>query len=395
LFIAAAGDTFGGSMHVECGNCGASMQLEPHLRTANCPYCASPSVVERGPAHDRPAPTFTLGFTVAHEGARTAVRHWQKSRGIFTHSGLKGAQIEDIKGLYVPAYLYSAVAHADYQAEIGENYQETETYTTTDSKGNLVTRTRTVTKTEWRHLQGRHSSYVLDVLVTASRGVNNAELELVEPFDYKTLRRYTPAILSGWIAEDPTMTQAECIALARQETMDKVSAELTKFMPGDSHRSLNQRTYLERETIDLVHVPVWVLAARYDAKKPPVRVLVNGQTSKVWGKAPLSWIKITLAVLAVVLPVAALIIWSSLTADSRPTPAPTPQRPAPAPTTPATTPVTPAKPATPVKPGTPAKPGAAPPQKAPAVTPGKPTGAPTKPPPGAAPTSGATGGTKK
>jgi hypothetical protein len=379
-------------MHVECGNCGASMQLEPHLRTANCPYCASPSVVERGPAQDRPVPTFTLGFTVAHEGARTAVRHWQKSRGIFTHSGLKGAQIEDIKGLYVPAYLYSAVAHADYQAEIGENYQETETYMTTDSKGNSVMRTRTVTKTEWRHLQGRHSSYVLDVLVTASRGVNNAELELVEPFDYKTLRRYTPAILSGWIAEDPTMTQAECIALARQETMDKVSAELTKFMPGDSHRSLNQRTYLERETIDLVHVPVWVLAARYDAKKAPVRVLVNGQTSKVWGKAPLSWIKIVLAVLAVVLPVAALIIWSSLTADSRPPP----QRPPPVPTTPATpvTPVIPAKPGTPVKPTTPTKPGGAATQKAPAVTPGKPAPAPGKPAPGA-PTGAATGGTKK
>ena len=156
-------------MHVECGNCGASMQLEPHLRTANCPYCASPSVVESGPGQDRPQPAFSLGFTVAHEAARTAVRHWQKSRGIFTHSGLKGAEITEIKGLYVPAYLYSAVAHADYQAEIGENYQETETYMTTDSKGNSVMRTRTVTKTEWRHLQVRWVTDVVAARTQAAR----------------------------------------------------------------------------------------------------------------------------------------------------------------------------------------------------------------------------------
>jgi hypothetical protein len=347
-------------VQIECGTCGASLRLEPHLRTATCPYCASPSVVERPDVGGRSQPTFTIGFTIANDAARAAVRHWQRSRGIFTHSGLKRASIDDIKGVYVPAFLYSAVAHSSYSAEIGENYQETETYTTTDSKGNVVVRTRTVTKTEWRSLHGRHSSYVVDVLVTASRGVRNDELELIEPFDYKTLRRYNAAILSGWIAEDPTMTLDECVALARNETLQKVGAALGGFMPGDSHRNLSYQTQLDRETVDLVHVPLWVLAVRHDPKKPPVRVLVNGQTAKVWGKAPLSWVKILLAVLAVVLPIAALVVWSQVAADERPRPSPTPviqpppSRPA-APTTPGLGPRSPGT----VKPTAP-KPTAAP-----------------------------------
>jgi hypothetical protein len=324
-------------MQIECGTCGASLRLEPHLRTASCPYCASPSVVERPAAQDRPPPAFTLGFVVPHESAHGAVRGWQKSRGIFTHSGIKRANIDSIKGVYVPAYLYTAVAHADYRAEIGENYQETETYTTTDSKGNTVTRTRTVTKTEWRSLHGRHSSYVMDVLVTASRGVNNAELELVEPFDYKALRRYTPALLSGWIAEDPTMTVDECVQLARSETLEKLGASLGKFMPGDSHRELAYQSRLERETIDLVHVPLWVLAVRHDPKEPPLRLLVNGQTAKVWGKAPLSWVKIALAVLAVLLPVVALVVYLSLRDDRRPAPPSPAAQPAPRRVEPTTT----------------------------------------------------------
>ena len=52
-------------------------------------------------------------------------------------------------------------------AEIGETY--TETYTTTNAKGQRVTRTRT--KTEWRPLRGEWADYVNDVVVTASRGI--------------------------------------------------------------------------------------------------------------------------------------------------------------------------------------------------------------------------------
>jgi hypothetical protein len=293
-------------VHIECETCGASLNVAAEQRTATCPYCASPSVIERPASADRPPPAFTLAFTVSRDAARGALQHWLGTRGIFARSGIRTAAIDSMRGVYVPAYIYSALGRSEYHAEIGEDYTETETYTETDSEGKTVTRTRTVTRTEYRDLSGHHAAYIVDVLVTASRGLTNAELEALEPFDLRTLRRYTPALLSGWIAEDPTMLAADSMELARSEAMEKIGRELTAFMPGDSHRNLQYRTTLERETADLVHVPVWVLAVRHDPKEPPLRVLVNGQTTAVIGRAPLSWVKILLAVL-VVLAVIALI----------------------------------------------------------------------------------------
>ncbi|XXR83389.1 hypothetical protein WMF26_20935 [Sorangium sp. So ce185] len=292
-------------MQLECETCGASLRVEADQRTAVCPYCASPSVVERPPSNDRPSPHFVLGFAMARESAQGAVAAWLGKRSLFVQSSVKKGTIDAIRGVYTPAYLYSAMAQTRYAAQIGENYQETETYTTTDDKGNTVTRTRVVTRTEHRHLEGQHATYVMDVLVVASRAVQNAELEAIEPFDLRTMRRYTPAVLSGWVAEEPTMTQAECYALARREALEKVGRDLPGFMPGDSHHGLTHETRLDQETLELIYVPLWVLAIRHDPRKPPFRVLINGQTGAIHGKAPLSWVKIALAVLLAILLLAA------------------------------------------------------------------------------------------
>lgn len=252
---------------------------------------------------------FTLGFALGEGPARERVKGWLQSRGFFRDPALKRAAIVDLKGIYVPAFLYTATAHASYRAEIGEDYQETETYTTTDSKGNTETHTRTVTKTEWRDLVGELTAYVADVLVTASRSIGNAELEAVEPYDLVQMRRFTPALLSGWIAEEPSLAPEECMRLARDEAMTNVGHRLGRLMPGDSYQNLQYQSRLENEAADLVHVPMWVLAARLDPQKPPVRILVNGQSGKVVGDAPLSWLRIVLVALAVLALVSALVAW--------------------------------------------------------------------------------------
>jgi hypothetical protein len=287
-------------MHIRCTNCGAELQVEQQRRTAVCPYCASPSVVERPARDDAPNPTFALGFSQTEAAAKSRVGHWLKTRSRFCHSGVRNASLEDVRGVYVPAYLYSAVARASYSARIGEEYTRTESYSTTDSNGRRVTRTRTVVETEWRPLQGEYATYLADVVVTASRGLPNAELEAIEPFDLGAMRRYTPAIVSGWIAEEPSLTSAECFAQAHDEAVNQLRTRLARFMPGDKHAELQLHPRLEEESVDLVLLPVWVLAARYDPAQPPFRVVMNGQTGEIHGKAPLSSIKIVVAALLAV-----------------------------------------------------------------------------------------------
>jgi hypothetical protein len=290
-----------------CGQCGASLAFEG-VRTQTCPYCASPNFVERPPAADQPDPAFVVTFTGEAPVAKLQLERWIGNRSLFADPALRHAKVEDLRGVYLPAYLYSAVARTEYSAQIGEHYTETESYTTTDSQGKTVRKTRTVTRTEYRPLAGQHVGYVTDVIVSASAGLANEELARVEPFDLRQVRRFSPALISGWIAEEFSRTADDCRRLSRGEAVEEVGLRLRRFMPGDSFSDLQWRTNVEWESLDPVLVPVWVLAVRYRDDKPPVRVVINGQTGKVHGKAPLSWWRIATAIVLALGVIAAVAI---------------------------------------------------------------------------------------
>ena len=286
-----------------CGQCGAGLAFDG-VRTTRCPYCASPSFVERPPAAGQPEPRFLVTFTGDAAGARRSVERWLGSRTWFADPALRRARVEDLRGIYVPAYLYSAVAHADWSAQISEHFTEQEIRTKPDG----TTETRTVTRTEYRPLAGRHLSYVTDVVVSASAGLTHAELGAIEPFDFRRMRRFQPALVSGWIAEEFSRAADDCRVATHAEALEQIGAKLRRFMPGDGFSDLHWRTAIHWEAMDPVLVPVWMFAVRYRDDRPPLRVAINGQTGRIAGKVPLSWPRV-IAGLVVLAAVVAAILW--------------------------------------------------------------------------------------
>ena len=121
------------TLDLACSACGATLTVEAHLRTAQCAYCDSPSIVERPPSADRPDPTFVVGFVLDRDRAAKLVKRWLKSRW-FARESFRAGGVDKVRGVYLPAYLYAAIADATYSASIGENYTTTETYTTKATK---------------------------------------------------------------------------------------------------------------------------------------------------------------------------------------------------------------------------------------------------------------------
>ncbi len=275
-------------LELSCESCGAKLVVAATHRTARCPYCDSPSVVDRPVTPDRPDPVFAIGFSIDGNRARKNLRGYLNSHR-WAPAALRQATVERVEGIYLPAYLYSAIADSRYRALIGEDYTEMEY----DAKRKSM---RRVTKTEYRELAGRHRCYVEDLFVTASEGIPNVELEGIEPFDLGGLRRYAPAVISGWISEEPSLSRDASFDLAREESRDAVLGRLRTFIPGDSHRQLQTATDLTDEAMDLVLLPVWVCAVRWRPDRPPIRLLVNGQTGEVAGDIPISWAKIAAVV---------------------------------------------------------------------------------------------------
>ena len=291
---------------LECQTCGAQLEVARYHRSVSCAYCASPSVLERPPTPDRPNPTFALGFKITRDSALTHARRWIR-RSLLAPGAFRRAAVEATQGVYVPAYLYTAAAYSWYRAEIGEEYYEDETYETRNDEGEKVTETRQVKRHEWRSLSGDHAVYINDHVVTASRGLQNHELQGIAPFDLRSLQRFTPALISGWIAEDPSIGKHRSLEMARAHARTRLREQLSDFMPGDCHRLIRHHSEFHDEHMELALLPVWVLPVAYAADKPAVRLLVNGQTGQVFGRSPISIVKvIALAALAIAI---ALLIY--------------------------------------------------------------------------------------
>lgn len=96
---------------------------------------------------------------------------------------------------------------------------------------------------------------------STAKGLSNDELEAIEPFDTRTMHRYAPAYIAGWPAEEPSRTQEQCLALARQEAHQRITRVLGRFMPGDKHAGIRHETRLADEVIDLVLLPAGLPAA--------------------------------------------------------------------------------------------------------------------------------------
>ena len=144
-------------------------------RSYVCPFCDSTYVVELPPQQaGRQPPEFVIGFAVTRDQASEHFRQWlgRQSAGSGRGDLRPGRRSKGkLHGVYIPFWSFSMRPTAGWPAAIGEHWYRTETYTTTDSKGNTTMHTRQVQETEWYPLAGRHHHYYSAYLVSGSKGL--------------------------------------------------------------------------------------------------------------------------------------------------------------------------------------------------------------------------------
>ena len=288
--------------HFQCQQCGAEVATDPSQRSYVCPFCDSTYVVERSPDQTgRQPPEFVIGFAVTPEQAQEAYRKWLRENDWFRPGDLATTSVADkLKGIYLPFWAFTMLAESRWQAQIGEFWYRTETYTTRDSKGNIQTHTRQVQETEWWPLTGRHHRYYNGYLVSGSKGLPHEQSLRIQPFNLPALKRYEPYFLAGWLAEEYSIARDAALATCQQEFQRREQSNIGGFLPGDRHGDLAVDTQFSQVNSDLCLLPIYILSYRYQDKI--YRFLMNGQTGKVAGDKPVSGSRIAIAVgIAVVL----------------------------------------------------------------------------------------------
>lgn len=294
-----------GRQAMRCDNCGAVTTFEPGQVAGACAFCGSSRVSTSGSNANLIRPESLVAFKVDRSRAGQLFRDWVKGLWFRPNDLKHAAQVSKITGAYLPFWSYDALTVAHWNAEAGWHYYVTETYEDTDSEGNRVTRQRQVQHTRWEWVQGGRQDLFDDELVCGSKGLPEKLISGACPYNLDELMPYDAGFLSGFAAEEYQIDLSEGWDRARERMEGAVYSRCAADVPGDTHRALQVHTAFSNMTFKHLLLPVWIAAYLYRDKS--YRFLVNGQTGRISGEAPISWWKVAGAVLAVAIVVLLIV----------------------------------------------------------------------------------------
>lgn len=281
----------------ECATCGARVTFEGSSTSESCPFCGSAEVLSQEASRNAIRPESLIPLEIGRGSVEESFRSWIGSLW-FRPNAIKQTDHFEAVGVYVPAWTFDAAVHSDWSAESGTYYWVTETYTVRVN-GKTQFRTRQVRKVRWWPSWGQRDDVHDDVLVIASRGIDEDLARSLGAFSTEGLVPYAPSFLAGWRAEEYQIDLDAGWARGQRLIEEMQRSRCAGDVPGDTHRSLRVRNTFRDVRWKHVLLPMW--SVTYEFRGKSYAVLINGQTGELVGRAPYSWVKISLAVLGGVL----------------------------------------------------------------------------------------------
>jgi predicted RNA-binding Zn-ribbon protein involved in translation (DUF1610 family) len=287
---------------VRCQSCNAISILDASRQAQNCPFCGSAQLVPY--AETKPAfrPESVLPLRVSETQAREGIRRWYGRLWLAPSALKRRALTDSVRGVYLPYWTFDAKVEADWTAEAGHYYYESQT-----AWVNGQPRTQQVRKVRWEPAAGHVSHFFDDDLVCASVGVQPWLVRAIEPFPTKELKPYDAAYVAGWVVERYQIDLVGGAQRARADMDAKLRMMCGSQVPGDTYRNLAVNADYSQQTFKHVLAPVWLMQYTYGSRS--FQCVMNGVTGAVAGQYPKSPWKIALIVLVVI--VVVLIVLSN------------------------------------------------------------------------------------
>ncbi|MBZ4021573.1 primosomal protein N' (replication factor Y) - superfamily II helicase [Rhodobacter sp. TJ_12] len=294
---------------VKCPNCAAEIAFQGANHASECPFCATPVVVDTGEKRQI-KPQGVVPFVLTEAEARKAVGHWL-GRLWFAPNGLVqyARRGRKMTGIYAPFWTFDAQTQSRYTGERGDAYYVSRTMRVRVN-GKMQNRTTRERRIRWRPASGHVVRAFNDVLVYAARSLPPGYLRALAPWDLSALAPYRPDFLAGFAAEGYTVDLPDGHAQGRAEMARVIASDVRRDIGGDEQRIHTVETAYSDETFKHILLPVWTAAYKYRGKS--YRFVVNAQTGQVRGDRPWSVWKIAFAVAMVALVIGGLAFWGNI-----------------------------------------------------------------------------------
>jgi len=274
-----------------CPSCGAQLICDAATAATSCPYCGNPTIVP-GQFTGSLKPDYVLPFRQTKEQAVAALREHYRGKKLLPGVFMKENHIQEIKGVYVPFWLFDA----DVDTDLSFHATRSRTETMPDER---------IVHTEHYNVHRAGTVHFLRIPVDASQKMPDEYMDSVEPFDYEDLKAFSTAYLPGYLADIPDVSVEECSARADRRAINTALEEVRATVSGyDTVEETGRRLQLRRGAVHYGLLPIWMLSTRWGGKN--FLFAVNGQTGKAIGDLPVSmgrywgyWLAITAGVTAV------------------------------------------------------------------------------------------------
>ncbi len=250
-----------------CTACGAELAVNDVEASTFCSYCGQPTIVFSRVTSAK-KPKHIIPFIVTKDQAVASIRK-HLSDGFFIPKEIRNFEIERVRGIYVPFWLYD-VAYSDQQY----------------LSGRVKSGKNSVTRYFFRSGECTFHNVTLD----ASKQLNDESSQRLEPYDTTLLTPFDAGYFSGFYADCFDMEASQVKELAIQRISNLFNDQIEKTVRASDVKIIHNEPTYDIIKTEYAMFPVWFLTFLYN--DTPYTILANGQTGKVIGAVPFNKAKV-------------------------------------------------------------------------------------------------------
>ncbi len=255
-----------------CAACGGEVLGDDTLASARCPFCDNAVIMKRQFTGDW-KPDLVLPFKLDRKAAQDAFRKHLHGKKLLPKAFRSESCIEEIKGMYVPFWLFSSHVSASMR------FKGSKSRAWTDGRYDYVETSR------YALLRAADATFTR-IPADGSQKMDDALMDSLEPFDFSEAVSFQTAYLSGYFSDRYDVGADVSVERAKARFQKTMASRLSSTTGGFSGVAMESSNLSERNNVrEYALLPVWLLHVRWKGKL--YTFAMNGQTGKLVGNLPL------------------------------------------------------------------------------------------------------------
>ena len=255
-----------------CHSCGGEIITDKNTFATNCPYCDN-KVVLNEQVEGILRPHLVIPFQYDKQNAMAALKKHFEGKKLLPPLFKNENHLEEIKGIYVPYWLYDCDVEGDYI------YRAQRTRSHSDGNYNY-------TYTDHFMLKREGDIHFQNIPADGSAKMADDLMDSLEPFDYNQAVDFNTAYLAGYFADRYDVLASDNQEKINQRIMTTVNDAFYSTTHSYGMTSIvNHTTHFNQSQIQYALLPVWLLNTTWNNQK--YVFVMNGQTGKLVGDLPM------------------------------------------------------------------------------------------------------------